>query len=510
MISALCLIVGVGIWAAQQGGSPTRTTATAKKGNVEENVTEPATVDDVSQADENFDVSGDVGTVDVTADEYVYADETLAEMDSYSSDSYLYEDSLYLTQEDTQLASDESDQTLQSAEEELATVQQEVTTDQTVAVQAQANEAALQAQDQATLQEAEAAVSHAEQTLATDTSALTNATTTLGQDQVALETAQENLDDSGCPKPPPGSTADCTSLASAVTTTQSAVTSDEGSENTDQSDVESDKQSVQDDQTNLLIAGLNDQSMLTEATAKFTTAELALSVAQGSDANAQAAVSQTQRDVDLVAQADAQKVSQTEAQIQSQKDNLRNERMTAPISGVVKSVQIKPGTPVTAAPSTLTRASKPPTAEIVIDGADSLVAETKVTGSSAATVGVGDPVQLVLPQHSTVVHGTVSSVGMISTDESGVESVPVTVMITGQPPAISPGVTADADITLMQKSHVLTVPSAAVHKSGTRTFVYELANGRSVSHDVRVGAVGSDVTQIVSGLSAGTKVVVPG
>ncbi len=108
-----------------------------------------------------------------------------------------------------------------------------------------------------------------------------------------------------------------------------------------------------------------------------------------------------------------------------------------------------------------------------------------------------------------MVDGTVSSVGIFSTDQSGVESVPVTVMITGQPPGIHAGMTAEVSITLVQKTHVLTVPSTAVHTSGTRTFVDELVNGRNVSHDVRVGVVGTDVTQIVSGLSDGTQVVVP-
>jgi multidrug efflux pump subunit AcrA (membrane-fusion protein) len=506
-VAVLCVGAAVGSCAAPQGRSP-NAVATAKKGTVREKVAEPATVDDVSQADVNSDVSGSIGSVDVGVGDQVYADETLAATDPSSADATLYEESLALNQDQAQLAADESNQALKSAEAELATVQQEVTTDQSAAAQAQAGLATLQAQNQASLQQEELAVSQAEQALAADTGASTTAQSSLGHDQVALETAQEQFADAGCPKPPPGSTADCTTLASAVTRAQSAVTSDEGTVSSDQSVVENDQQSVQDDQTNLLIAGLNDQSSLTQATAKFTTAELALSVAEASLANAQGGVSQSQREVEVVTQVDAQRVTQVEAQIQAQKDGLRNDRLTAPISGTVKSVQIKPGMEVTSAPSELTPASKPPSAAIVIDSNGSLVAETKVDGSSAASIRVGDPVQLALPQHP-VVDGTVSSVGIISTDQSGGESAPVTVVITGEPPGIYPGVTAEANITLMQKTHVLTVPSAAVHTSGTRTFVYELVNGRSVSHDVRVGAVGTDVTQIVSGLSDGTKVVVP-
>jgi multidrug efflux pump subunit AcrA (membrane-fusion protein) len=463
----------------------------------------------VSQADVNSDISGSIATVDVQPGDYVSADQTLAATDTYSADATLYEESLALNQDQAQLAADESNQSLQTAKAEMATVQQEVTTDQAAAAQAQAGLATLQAQNQASLQQAEPTVSQDEQALAADTGALTTAQAKLGQDQAALESAQVQFADAGCPKPPPGSTADCTTLVSAVTQAQSAITSDEGTVSSDQSAVETDQKSLQDDQTNLLIAGLNDQSSLTQATAKFTTAELALSVAEASLANAQAAVSQSQRGVDVVTQVDAQRVTQVEAQIQSQKDGLRNDRLTAPISGTVESVQVKPGMPVTPAATALTPASKSATAAIVIDSQGTLVAETNVHGSSVATIRVGDPVQLALPQHRTLVNGTVSSVGIISTDQSGVESAPITVAITGQPPGIYPGITAEANITLMQKTHVLTVPSAAVHTSGTRTFVYELVNGRSVSHDVRVGAVGTDVTQIVSGLSDGTKVVVP-
>lgn len=510
-VAVLGVGVGVGVWAVGQGGSPAgATTATAKPGTVKEKVAEPATIDDVDQADVNSDISGDVESLYVEDGDYVYADETLATMDPYSDDATLYEEELALNEDETQLASDQSDQSLESAEAELATTQQEVNADQAAVTQEQASVAVFQAQDQATLQQDEATVAAAEQTSATDNAALTAAQTTASRDQSALQTAQEQFAEAGCPKPPSGSTADCTTLTSAVTTGQSAVTSDEGTLSSDQSAVQTDQQSVQDDQSTLLFAGLNDQSSLTQASAKYTTAEQALSVAGASLANAQAAVSESQRDDDLVTQVDAHKVSQVEAQIRSQKDSLKDDHLTAPISGRVKSVDIKPGMEVNSAPSELTTQAKSPTSAIVIDSGGSLVAETKVDGASAATIRVGDPVQLAVPKHPAV-DGKVSSIGMISTDpSSGAESAPVTVMITGKPSDIYPGLTTQASITLVQKTHVLSVPSDAIHTSGTRTYVDEMVNGHSVEHDVRVGAVGTNVTQIVSGVSDGTKVVVPG
>ena len=342
-----------------------------------------------------------------------------------------------------------------------------VSADQATATQAQAGLATLQAQDQATLQLDEPAVSEAEQTLAADTALLTTTQGTAGQDQIGLDTAEEQFAAAGCPKPPSGSTADCTALASAVTQAQSAVTSDEGTLISDQSVVAIDQQSVQDDQSTLLIAGLNDQSSLSQAEAKYTTAEQALSVADASLANAQAAVSQSQRDVDVVTQVDAQRVTAVEAQIQSQKDSLKDDRLTAPISGKVKSIQIKPGTVVNSAPSELTSATKTPSAAIVIDSGGSLVAETNVDGGSASNVRVGDAVQLAIPQHPSI-DGKVSSIGIISTDPTGTESAPVTIIINGEPSGIYPGLSAEAAITLVQKRHVLSVPSDAVHTSGTR------------------------------------------
>lgn len=507
-VVVLCIGVAVGLWGAQQGGPPASTTVAAKSGTVREKVATQATIDDVSQADVNSDVSGDIGLLDVGIGDSVYAGETLATTDLYSDSAWLYDESLALAADQSQLSSDESNQSLQSADAELATVQGEVTTDQAGAAQAQAAVETLQTQDQATLAKDEPAVSEAELTWATDSESLTTDQSTLSKDQDALEAAQEQFSEAGCPTPPSGSTADCTSLASTVTQAQAAVEPDEATVSSDQSTVQTDEQSVQHDQTTLLVDGLNDQTSLTQATSKLTTAQLALSIAEAALASAQAAVSQSQREVDVVTEADAQKVTQLEAQVQSQKDGLRNNRLTAPITGTVKSVEIKAGMAVNSAPSALTVGSEPSTAAIVIDSRGSLVAETKVDGSAAADIRVSDPVQLSL-ERGHPVRGTVSSVGIASTEQSGTESVPVTVMIPKDPPGISPGQPAVAHITLLQKNHVVTVPSAAVHTSGGRTFVDELVNGRSVSHDVRVGLVGSDVTQIVAGLSDGTKVVVP-
>jgi Cu(I)/Ag(I) efflux system membrane fusion protein len=54
----------------------------------------------------------------------------------------------------------------------------------------------------------------------------------------------------------------------------------------------------------------------------------------------------------------------------------------------------------------------------------------------------------------------------------------------------------------------LAVPTAAVVRTGERAVVYvDMGGGELMPHEVRTGAVSDDVTEIVSGLSAGDRVV---
>jgi hypothetical protein len=83
-------------------------------------------------------------------------------------------------------------------------------------------------------------------------------------------------------------------------------------------------------------------------------------------------------------------------------------------------------------------------------------------------------------------------------------------VINGKPPGVSSGLSGGATITRLQKRHVPSFPSHAEHTRRKGIFVEELVKGARVDHSVRVGAVGSEPTRIMSELSDGTEVVVPG
>jgi multidrug efflux pump subunit AcrA (membrane-fusion protein) len=122
-------------------------------------------------------------------------------------------------------------------------------------------------------------------------------------------------------------------------------------------------------------------------------------------------------------------------------------------------------------------------------------------------IQVGDQAQLTVTGTATPVFGTVSSLGIVATVSSGVATFPVTISVTGTPTGLYSGMTAQTSIIVLDRSNVLTVPSDAVHTEGTASFVYELKSGKEVEHTVEVGAIGTTLTQITSGLSSGTKVV---
>jgi uncharacterized membrane protein YgcG len=69
--------------------------------------------------------------------------------------------------------------------------------------------------------------------------------------------------------------------------------------------------------------------------------------------------------------------------------------------------------------------------------------------------------------------------------------------------------TADVSVVVETAADVLEVPSAAVTTTGLASTVTVLKNGKQVTTRVTVGLVGNSTTQILSGVTAGEKLVEP-
>jgi membrane fusion protein, macrolide-specific efflux system len=85
----------------------------------------------------------------------------------------------------------------------------------------------------------------------------------------------------------------------------------------------------------------------------------------------------------------------------------------------------------------------------------------------------------------------------------------VTIAVTGSPPGLHLGASAQAEITTEQITDAVLVPSAAVHGTGRDAAVTVLDQGEPVSRPVTVGVTSGGRTQITQGLTSGEQVVLP-
>ena len=78
----------------------------------------------------------------------------------------------------------------------------------------------------------------------------------------------------------------------------------------------------------------------------------------------------------------------------------------------------------------------------------------------------------------------------------------------GAAPRPRPGMSAVVDLQVKSAKQVLSVPSAAIVRDGGRDAVFVVEPGRAVRRDVRLGAQGTDVVEVLTGLEQGVRVVV--
>ncbi len=78
----------------------------------------------------------------------------------------------------------------------------------------------------------------------------------------------------------------------------------------------------------------------------------------------------------------------------------------------------------------------------------------------------------------------------------------------GVAPRPRPGMSAVVDLQVKSSTQALSVPSAAILRDAGRDAVFVVESGRAVRREVRLGAQGGDVVEVLSGLEQGERVVV--
>jgi multidrug efflux pump subunit AcrA (membrane-fusion protein) len=221
-------------------------------------------------------------------------------------------------------------------------------------------------------------------------------------------------------------------------------------------------------------------------------------------------------------------IASTQAQLADVQGKLTDARtaltaasMTSPITGTVAQVNIAIGDKVGNASSgassssgaggsssAASGASASSTAQIVVISTTSWVVQASVGSADLPRLKKGMQAEITPTGSASKFFGTVKSIGIVaSSSSSGSATFPVTIIVTGSPKGLYAGGAADVSIIVKQTENLLTVPTNALHTEGGKTVVHQISNGAQVSTPVKVGTTYGPVTQILSGLKAGDKVV---
>ena len=192
--------------------------------------------------------------------------------------------------------------------------------------------------------------------------------------------------------------------------------------------------------------------------------------------------------------ADQKAIDAAQAELAVAQQNLAAATLTSPATGKVAAIGFTPG-----------QSSSGETITIVGTGIPGV--EATVVLAQVDQVKVGQKVTVAADGVSATLHGTVTSIGLLSTTSGSSTAYPVTVQLDAGTPQLYDGTGADIVIDTGSANNVLTVPNSAIHTTGGGLHTVTVVNGGKTSTvPVTLGIAGSDVTEVKSGLKAGQEV----
>ncbi|MEV7973654.1 HlyD family efflux transporter periplasmic adaptor subunit [Cellulomonas sp. NPDC089187] len=243
--------------------------------------------------------------------------------------------------------------------------------------------------------------------------------------------------------------------------------------------------------------------------------------------SAQASLSNAQAEADGTDSSDAQ-IAAAAAQVevaQSAYDDAESDMaaatLTAPVAGLVTTVDVAVGDAVTGSGSTstggaegamgtgVTGTTTTSTAQFVIIGTDAWTVDVSVDETDVASISVDDQVEMTGDSLDDTLYGTVAEIGLVSTSTTGVAAYPVSISVTGSPEGLRDGTSVTAEIIYQRRTGVLAVPSAAVTTvDGESVVTQEGAGGEQTTTVVTVGETSGTMVEITEGLTEGDTVLV--
>jgi HlyD family secretion protein len=266
------------------------------------------------------------------------------------------------------------------------------------------------------------------------------------------------------------------------------------------------------DQDLLVAAAKVDQSQSALDTAKSNSVEdsvkrqeLAAEIAAVKQAEAALRTAKAGAYEQQVKQAD---IIQAEAQLAKSSASLKNAQtqmgyttITAPRSGVVVKKYVEKGSIIAAARSSSLGSGSGVT---IVDLADNtrMMAQVNVDETDIAQIRKDQTVDVSVDAFpGKKYHGTVTKIAPQAVLDQNVTTIPVTVEIENPDKRLKPQMNATCDFIIARKNDVVMVPSEAITETPDGSTVTVLGkDGMQEIHKVKTGIVGTDMTEIVSGV----------
>lgn len=189
-------------------------------------------------------------------------------------------------------------------------------------------------------------------------------------------------------------------------------------------------------------------------------------------------------------------IQQKEDALLSAKQTLADCYIRAPFNGIIAKVSVKKGDTASSGISTVTIITKQKLAEISLNEVD--IAKIKADQKSTlAFDAVSD----------LIISGEVAEIDAIGVVTQGVVNYSAKIVFDTQDERIKPGMSVSASVITDAKQNVLVVPNSAIKQQGGSAYVEILTNDIPQQQPVETGLANDTMTEIVSGLQEGQRVV---
>jgi HlyD family secretion protein len=210
-----------------------------------------------------------------------------------------------------------------------------------------------------------------------------------------------------------------------------------------------------------------------------------------------------------VAEAEAN-VAQSRAAVERAEEELRNATIRSPLHGMVLTRDVEIGSPV----SSILNMGSAASLVMTVGDIERVFVRGKVDEADVGRVKLGQPARISVETFKDrTFEGKVTQISPIGVERDNVTTFEVEVSIDNPGSALKANMTANAEIVLEEHPNVLIVPEAAIVYDARKNPFVEVPDAGAAAGRRRVAVtlgVGSGTrTEIVSGVQAGDRVLLP-